>query len=61
METPPPESSNGAHDSLPTVDLTREPSILELEQTGQRHAEGETSDKGKGRAVTMEEAEDEET
>ncbi|TFA99999.1 ERAD-associated E3 ubiquitin-protein ligase HRD1B [Trichoderma ghanense] len=56
----PPERSNSAHDSLPAVDLRREPSILELEQTEEGQAQEETSDKGKGRAVTMEETEDEE-
>ncbi|KAL6879727.1 hypothetical protein HDV57DRAFT_517835 [Trichoderma longibrachiatum] len=60
METP-PESSSSAHDSLPAVDLRREPSILELERNNEEgQVEGESSDKGKGRAVTMEEAEDEE-
>lgn len=54
-----PESSN-AHESLPAADLKREPSILELEQSEGSQAEEEPSDKGKGRAVTVEEAVDEE-
>ncbi|RFU74437.1 e3 ubiquitin- ligase synoviolin [Trichoderma arundinaceum] len=54
-----PESSN-AHESLPPADHKREPSILELEQSEVSQAEEESSDKGKGRAVTVEEAEDEE-
>ncbi|KAH6603317.1 e3 ubiquitin- ligase synoviolin [Trichoderma cornu-damae] len=58
-----PESSN-AHEPLPAAaDLKREPSILELEQSEVAQTEEEQeepSDKGKGRAVTVEEAEDEE-
>ncbi|KAL7942975.1 hypothetical protein V8C42DRAFT_330969 [Trichoderma barbatum] len=54
-----PESSS-AHDSLPAADLKREPSILELEQNEESQTEEDPSDKGKGRAVTVEEAEDEE-
>ncbi|KAL6862334.1 hypothetical protein J3F83DRAFT_210908 [Trichoderma novae-zelandiae] len=56
----PAESSSSAHDSLPAVDLKREPSILELEQNEESQAGEGVSDKGKGRAVTVEEAEDEE-
>lgn len=55
-----PESSS-VHESLPAADLKREPSILELEQQNdESHAEDDPSEKGKGRAVTVEEAEDEE-
>ncbi|KAJ4856439.1 RING-H2 zinc finger domain-containing protein [Trichoderma breve] len=55
-----PETSS-AHESLPAADLKREPSILELEQQNdESHAEDDRSEKGKGRAVTVEEAEDEE-
>ncbi|KAK4065350.1 hypothetical protein Trihar35433_7470 [Trichoderma harzianum] len=55
-----PEHSS-AHESLPAADLKREPSILELEQQNEEsHAEDDPSEKGKGRAVTVEEAEDEE-
>jgi E3 ubiquitin-protein ligase synoviolin len=54
-----PESSN-AHESPSEADLKREPSILELEQSEAAETEEEPSDKGKGRAVTVEEADDEE-
>ncbi|EHK15180.1 uncharacterized protein TRIVIDRAFT_59488 [Trichoderma virens Gv29-8] len=54
-----PESSS-AHDSLPSADLKREPSILELEHHDESQAEEDPADKGKGRAVTVEEADDEE-
>lgn len=52
-------SSNNAHESTPETDLKREPSILELEQSEAAHTEEEPSDKGKGRAVTVEEADEE--
>jgi E3 ubiquitin-protein ligase synoviolin len=59
-----PESSGNAntHESAPETDLKREPSILELEQSEAAHTEEEPSDKGKGRAraVTVEEADDDE-
>jgi E3 ubiquitin-protein ligase synoviolin len=56
-----PEGStnNTAHESTPETDLRREPSILELEQSEAAHTEEEPADKGKGRAVTVEEADDE--
>jgi E3 ubiquitin-protein ligase synoviolin len=57
-----PESSSGnnAQESAPATDLKREPSILELEQSEAAPTEDEPSDKGKGRAATVEEADDEE-
>ncbi|KAL7930591.1 hypothetical protein V8C35DRAFT_324275 [Trichoderma chlorosporum] len=55
-----PESSS-AHDSLPAAaDVRRDPSALELEQNHEGESEEDPADKGKGRAVTVEEAEDEE-
>lgn len=56
----PESSSSNAHESVSETDLKREPSILELEQSEAAHLEEEPSDKGKGRAVTLEEADDEE-
>lgn len=53
-------SSNNAQESAPVTDLKRDPSILELEQSEAAPTEEEPSDKGKGRAVTVEEADDEE-
>lgn len=59
-ENVPENSSSNAHESVPETDLKREPSILELEQSEAAQTEEEPSDKGKGRAVTVEEADDEE-
>ncbi|KAM0453244.1 hypothetical protein ACHAPV_009038 [Trichoderma viride] len=61
VENVPESSSNhNAQESASETDLKREPSILELEQSEAAHTEEEPSDKGKGRAVTVEEADDEE-
>lgn len=61
VENVPESSSNhNAQESASETDLKREPSILELEQSEAAHTEEEPSDKGKGRAVTVEEADDDE-
>ncbi|KAL7922124.1 hypothetical protein ACQKWADRAFT_293516 [Trichoderma austrokoningii] len=56
-------NNHNAQESAPETDLRREPSILELEQSEPSEAaptEERPSDKGKGRSVTVEEADDEE-